>query len=367
MVPLLHHCRDALHPAAVWVSVVKSLHYDTAHQTIRTAVDDIQREVCVLFYEYCYKMFYTVLYYLSYYVSATAKISCSNKYPCTQFPHHAAVALSGPNLYKEMIAEDSFAEASIGYDDDDDDDNDNVNDVSSTTASAETAAQLVQYVTNSPNFQTSLVKDRVAVELCGGLKNVLSLAIGFCEGMSSSSSSSIIMGWNVRAAVLRAGMHEMTRFIQHCERRRRQQRQRRHRGSDKDLAAENNNDDVDSSKKSNVVFESAAGMGDVILTCTAGRGRTLAAAFLKHAERHGRLTSPQENIERWDHLEQSLLNGMKLPDWHNAQYVHQALVDWNCQEEFPLLNAVYQIGFEGKEPRHCLVSALRESIQKAAA
>lgn len=47
LVPLLEQCRDALHPDAVLVSVIKSLQYDTKHQTIRTAVDAIQREVCM--------------------------------------------------------------------------------------------------------------------------------------------------------------------------------------------------------------------------------------------------------------------------------------------------------------------------------
>jgi glycerol-3-phosphate dehydrogenase len=158
-------------------------------------------------------------------------------------------------------------------------------------------------------------------------------------------------------------MHEMTRLISLMERKENGCIEEEKEADDNDFFDNATTSSMDAAAKT--VFQTSAGMGDVILTCTAGRGRLLAADFVKYGQEHGRLSTPEENKERWNTLELELLHGMKLPDWHNAQYVYAALSDWNCQEEFPLLTAVYQIGFEGAEPRDCLVQAVRDSIQKA--
>jgi glycerol-3-phosphate dehydrogenase (NAD+) len=187
------------------------------------------------------------------------------------------------------------------------------------------AARMVQSITSSSSFTTCLWNDRVGLELCGGLKNVLSLATGYCEALG--------MGWNCRTALWRAGMHEMVRFMERLG---------------------NNN-------AMQTVFTTSAGVGDLVLTCAAGRGRQLAKAFVLESNS---LNTKQEHVEQWQRLEESLLNGMKLPDWHNAQQVHQALVDLDCVEEFPLFDAIYKIGFAGEDPR-AIVTAIGESIRLA--
>jgi len=276
--PLLEDLQ--LSPNSVVVSVLKSLKYSPNEQKMVTSVDIINQHL------------------------SEGK---SN-------PPAAVVALSGPNLYREMVSDEEFAEATIGYDDDNDDES---------QGNLE-AARLVQRITSSSCFQTSLTNDRVGVELCGGLKNVFSLAVGYMEGLD--------LGWNARSAAMRAGQHEMARFM-----------------NSRGMGVPS------------TVFETSAGVGDLVLTCTAGRGRTLAAAFVKEGLKEGFVSTKDDSVERWEQLENTMLNGMKLPDWHNAQYVHQALVDWNLTNDFPLLEAVYQIGFEGQHPR-TIVDALSRSI-----
>jgi glycerol-3-phosphate dehydrogenase (NAD+) len=209
-----------------------------------------------------------------------------------------------------MASDEEFAEATIGYNDGQKD-----------------AAALVQRVTSCSTFQTSLSDDRIGVEICGGLKNVISLAAGYCEGMG--------LGFNAKSAVMRAGMHEMARFMKRTN-----------------------------AGQTRTIFETSAGMGDLVLTCTAGRGRTLAAAFCQHGMKHGMSTNVESSIQRWNELETQLLNGMKLPDWHNAQQIYQALLDMEAVADFPLFEATYKIGFEGHDPKS-LLSALSRSIAMA--
>jgi glycerol-3-phosphate dehydrogenase (NAD+) len=267
--PTLQTLKDqgSLSEGAVIVSVLKSLKYNQEEQRMVTCVDQIKQSI----------------------------------------PGFPVTALSGPNLYAEMASDDEFAEATIGYDQGNED-----------------AAKLVQLVTSSSCFQTSLTSDLVGLELCGGLKNVISLAVGYVEGLG--------LGWNARSSVIRAGMHEMSRFVRVME-----------------------------MGQPRTVFETSCGVGDLVLTCTAGRGRKLAAAFVTHGLENGACSSREESITRWEELENNLLNGMKLPDWHNAQYVHQALTDKAILQSFPLFEAVYQIGFEGHNPRS-IVDALSKSI-----
>ena len=130
-------------------------------------------------------------------------------------------------------------------------------------------------------FGASTCSDRLGVELCGGLKNVISLAAGFCEGLGE--------GANTRAAVIRLGLKEMAAFA------------------------------LSVGASPETVFEESSGVGDLILTCTVGRGRRLAAAFAQQYASEGACDSEEASARRWAALENELFNGMKLPDWHNAK------------------------------------------------
>jgi glycerol-3-phosphate dehydrogenase (NAD+) len=108
---------------------------------------------------------------------------------CDEITHHLddftipVVALMGPNIYTEMIR-DTFAEATIGHLQKDLD-----------------AAARAQQIFTTDTFRTSTCDDRIGVELAGGLKNVVSLGAGFCEGLGH--------GANARAAIIRLGLREM--------------------------------------------------------------------------------------------------------------------------------------------------------------
>eukprot|EP00591_Stephanopyxis_turris_P004140 CAMPEP_0195515280 /NCGR_PEP_ID=MMETSP0794_2-20130614/6403_1 /TAXON_ID=515487 /ORGANISM="Stephanopyxis turris, Strain CCMP 815" /LENGTH=365 /DNA_ID=CAMNT_0040643679 /DNA_START=289 /DNA_END=1386 /DNA_ORIENTATION=- len=270
--PILEQLRDekALDDDAVLVSLAKSLKYDKETRTIKSVVNEVR----------------------------------------TALPDHATIVLSGPNIYSEMASFDEFAEATIGYD-----------------AGGMEEARLVQQVTSSRFFQCTLCSDRVGIELCGGLKNVISLATGYCEGLG--------LGWNAKAAVIRAGQHEIAHFMKKFD-----------------------------MGEPDTVFKSSAGVGDLILTCSAGRGRTLAASFVQDLLENPSSDDIGANIKRWETLENKTLNGMKLPDWHNAQQVYCALTDHGIVSDFPLFEAVYNIGFTGQHPS-TIIDALSSSIRLA--
>lgn len=98
------------------------------------------------------------------------------------------MALSGPNIYSEMSSMSEFAETTLAYDDGD-----------------FSSAKYVADISSSENLKVSLCDDRIGVEVCGGLKNVISLASGYCEGLG--------LGYNTKAAVIRAGQHEVRMYF----------------------------------------------------------------------------------------------------------------------------------------------------------
>lgn len=224
-------------------------------------------------------------------------------------------SLMGPNIYSEMVHQDDFAEATVGYS----------GAGCSDARAALAAAKRVQRIFTTPTFHATLSDDRTGVELCGGLKNVVSLAAGFCEGLG--------LGSNAKAAAVRAGLLEMVRLPRALG-----------------LAG----------AREDTFLREACGIGDLILTCTVGRGRRLAARFVESVRRDGPCASEQGSAERWASLESELFNGMKLPDWGNALSVHRALASSTTAgpDDFPLFSAVYSIGFMGADPR-TIVDAMR--------
>ena len=56
------------------------------------------------------------------------------------------------------------------------------------------------------------------------------------------------------------------------------------------------------------------------------------------------------------------MNGMKLPDWHNARVVHKALVARGCgADQFPLFHAVHDISYAGVDPSEILPAIVASS------
>ena len=104
-------------------------------------------------------------------------------------------------------------------------------------------------------------------------------------------------------------------------------------------------------------------MGDLILSCTVGRGQMVATAFIEggplgkkkkneeeEEEEEGGLkpTAAEETLlheascGRWSALEHSLLHGQKLPDIDNIQEVYAFLSKRGALDRYPFLAATYR-------------------------
>jgi len=209
-------------------------------------------------------------------------------------PGRSMAALMGPNIYREM-AQDEFAEATIGCRD-------------------EHNWQVLKQLFETPLFHVDLNKDLVGVEMCGCLKNTVTISVGIANGL----------GWgsNVKAAIIRRGLLEIQAFMSQFL------------GVDGKIILE------------------ACGVGDVVLSAYAGRGQALASAFVKAGGKKG-----------WSELEDEIMGGMKLPDWHNVQSVYKLISDTpGGLERYPLLAKTYRIAFEGDAPESIL-----EPLQSAPA
>jgi glycerol-3-phosphate dehydrogenase (NAD+) len=152
-------------------------------------------------------------------------------------------------------------------------------------------------------FRVRAVADIAGVELCGALKNVVALGAGFCDGLS--------FGGNTKAAIIRIGLEEMTAFIRHFH----------------------------PTVKDSTFLESC-GVADLITTCFGGRNRKCAEAFVKAA---GKKT--------WQDIEKELLGGQKLQGTLTAQEIWPIMQANKLTGRLPLLTTIYQIAFEGKDPK----------------
>lgn len=223
--------------------------------------------------------------------------------------------MMGPNIFREMTGDSQveFAEATIGC-----------------FPSNSRAFQLLPHVFSTPEFSVRVVPDVVGVELCGALKNCVTLSCGFLVGFG--------LGHNAKAAAIRAGHREIVRF-----------------GGEFFGVDE-------------TTFSEACGIGDLVLSCTVGRGQMVAARFVggSSEQRSACVDTHQPAVakqveascSRWSTLEQSLLNGQLLPDWHTIQDVYAFLSKREALDRYPFLVATYRVGFEGAG-----VSELLESMR----
>ncbi|KAK9451363.1 NAD-dependent glycerol-3-phosphate dehydrogenase N-terminus-domain-containing protein [Limtongia smithiae] len=192
-------------------------------------------------------------------------------------------ALSGANLAPE-VAQEKFSETTIAY---------------KVPDPADTISQkTMKTLFHRPYFHVNVVEDVAGVSLCGALKNIVALASGFVDGM----------GWgdNAKAAIIRRGLLEMTKFgrefFPECE------------------AA--------------TFTEESCGVADVITSCAGGRNHKLGVALI---------TSKRPIFE----LEEDLLKGQKAQGVTTAQEVHEFLEKRGMAQDFPLFTAVNDIIFNG--------------------
>jgi glycerol-3-phosphate dehydrogenase (NAD(P)+) len=98
----------------------------------------------------------------------------------------------------------------------------------------QTLARAFMAALGTPRFRPYLSPDPTGVEIGGAVKNVMAIACGIVEGRG--------LGENARAALITRGLSEMVRL-----------------GQAKEAAAE--------------TFRGLSGVGDLVLTCTAGQSR----------------------------------------------------------------------------------------------
>ncbi|CAO3647274.1 unnamed protein product [Cunninghamella blakesleeana] len=182
--------------------------------------------------------------------------------------------LSGANIANE-VAKEQFCETTIG-------------------SPSLQDGELFFKLFNTPYFRANVIRDSIGVELCGALKNIVAVAAGISDGLGCGS--------NTKAALIRIGLMEMKKFGKAF---------------------------FGNTVEDSTFFESC-GIADLITTCSSGRNRKVAEAFIKTGK-------------PIDVLETELLNGQKLQGTLTALEVHQFLVQRSMVLDFPLFNSVYNI------------------------
>ncbi|TKR78270.1 hypothetical protein L596_019104 [Steinernema carpocapsae] len=170
--------------------------------------------------------------------------------------------LMGANLASE-IAVGGFAEATVG-------------------CIHPEHGELFQRMFDTDNFRINVVRDVYTVEMCGALKNIVACAVGFAEGLGYGS--------NTKAALIRLGMLEMTKFVETF-----------YPGSDL-----------------KTFFESC-GLADLIATCSGGRNKRVCEEFVK-------------SDKALHEVEKELLKGQSAQGPPTAEEIHGILSDVGLEE-----------------------------------
>mmetsp|Transcript_136850 Transcript_136850/g.272933 ORF Transcript_136850/g.272933 Transcript_136850/m.272933 type:complete len:410 (+) Transcript_136850:99-1328(+) len=195
---------------------------------------------------------------------------------------HDVSVLMGANVANDVAA-GQFCEATLGY-----------------GPGSFKNALLLRAAFHCKTFRVTPIQDIPGVELCGGLKNVVALAAGFCDGLG--------FGSNTKAAIMRVGLDEMKLFIRYFH-----------------------------PEAKDQTFMESCGVADLITTCFSGRNRKCAEAFARAG-----------GSRAWADIEAELLNGQKLQGTLTAEEIWPVMQHHTLCARLPLLTATCQIALEGR-------------------
>jgi glycerol-3-phosphate dehydrogenase (NAD(P)+) len=164
-----------------------------------------------------------------------------------------------------------------------------------------------QEVLSNAYFRVYTNPDVIGVELAGSLKNVVAIAAGALEGMG--------FGYNTMAALLTRGLAEMARL---------------------GVAMGGNL----------TTFSGLAGMGDLVLTCTGGlsRNRTLGV-----------------RLGKGEKLDDIMIGAKTVAEGIKTAKAARELAR-KYRIEMPIVEEVYQILYEGKDPKHALKDLMTREL-----
>lgn len=175
---------------------------------------------------------------------------------------------------------------------------------SESTLACLTDGEVFKKMVETPYFRIKVINDVFGAEICGALKNVIALGVGFVDGLA--------LGDNTRAAIIRIGLLEMKRFAQKFY----------------------------TGVKDDTFFESC-GVADLITTCYGGRNRKVAEQMIKQ----------NKSLLQ---LEQEMLQGQKLQGTGAAKEVYKVLQKHDLESDFPLFVKIYKICFEKMDPKQII-------------
>ncbi|CAF1111018.1 unnamed protein product [Rotaria sp. Silwood1] len=186
--------------------------------------------------------------------------------------HIPCACMMGANIANE-VAEKVFCESTVGSRND-------------------KHSEIIRQLIDTSHFRLRFFPDIEIIQMLGGLKNIVSMLVGFSEGLGA--------GFNTRAAILRLGLREMINFC------------RLYR---KESTPE-------------IYFESC-GIADLITSSLGGRN-------YMGAKKMAKTNKSLEDIEKE-------LNGQSLQGPSTAKEVYHYLQTKNLLDKFPLFRDAYLI------------------------
>ena len=170
------------------------------------------------------------------------------------------------------------------------------------------AAKEVQSIFSNNVLRTYANSDIKGVELGGSMKNVIAIAAGICDGIG--------FGDNTKAALLTRGMAEISR--------------------------------LGTAMGANLkTFQGLSGIGDLIVTCLS---------------QHSRNRRVGQAIGEGSSLDDALGDMMMVAEGvKSAKSVHQLREKFNIS--MPICEAVYQILFEGKDPKLSVTDLMTRELR----